>query len=459
MSDQTTTVAVAPQGAPGSFAPNPRMEEQLKNTTPELLAGDIAMRAVARMAGAQPAVPAGAGQHAQGAAPAGCPPQQATPVQPQAGVSPAAASPADPARPAAPSLEQRFAAPESVEQPVARVLPEVPPAQDIPEPQNLADNAHHAFAASRAQVKQFRDLAEQYRHETEAMRQKYDEYMKRENAIAEKLTAEQKRSHDLEEEVGKLDLSRSPSFRQKFDVPLQGKRDEIASILRDNGMSDQDAASLSEEIMVADASQVSGLVSNLPTIAQGMIMVRHNEASGLWSERAQALDDWRTTQSGLTEVSAREGAVVNAQRRAELANTAFERIKGVATMAWDDPEYVAQRNEAVEKAKAWYQNAPDDQIAAAAMEGALAPFAYRRVSELEQQVVQLQQQLEAAMRVRNPTVAPYFRSVPVVQPPPQKAPQQPLGTIPGQPWATPADAAVSASSIADGMVRGVLGLR
>ena len=298
-------------------------------------------------------------------------------------------------------------------------------------------------------------MAEDYRAQVEAVRKQYETYSQRENALAEKLTAAENRSHELEEEIGKLDLKRSPAFQQQYDLPLQQVQDEIAKILVDNGYQQDAAIQAANDIMMADANQVPEMVRELPSVVQGMVMYKHNDADALWARRSQAIDEWRTTQTGLSEVGARADAVQSAQHRADVASAAIDRIRSLApTMQWDAPEFVKRRDEAIEKAKAWYQTAPEDQIAAAAMEGTLAPFAYERMNALEQEVARLQQQLEASARLRNPTVTPYYPSVPIVLPP---RPPTPPGQVPGQPWAAPVDNKTNPMQAAEMAVGNTLG--
>ena len=371
------------------------------------------------------------------------PPLQPTP-QPPAEQQPGQ-PPVPPPAPVA-DLATRFADPGEKKHEAPVALPELPPEQDVPDPQGMGDNAHHAFAALRAQSKQYRKLAADYRQQYENVRQQYEGYAARESALAEKLTAAEQKTKQLEEDIGKLDLERSPTFRQQYDTPIYGKEDEITSILTQNGMQANEAKELSRTILqTADPNDVPNLIGNLPTITQGMLMVKYNEANELWAKRDQALSDWRQTQMGLNAVSAKTNAVVDAQRRSELAATAFTRIASEPVMKWDDEVTVAKRNTAIEQAKAWYQQAPEDQIAAAAMEGALAPLAYERIAALEAENAELRRTLNAGSQFSNPPVAPFYAGVP-------QPPQQPKA----QPWATPMQT-VDPFSVASAFVKQALG--
>ena len=309
-------------------------------------------------------------------------------------------------------------------------IPEVPAEQNIQLPQNVAENVGHAFAASRAEARNYRQMAEQFRSQLEAERAKAAGGSEKEAQLAHEINEWKQRYETLENRLGQMDLSQSREFREKYDAPLQGIRDEIVSVLKANGAQDADAAKAAEDIMVSESPE--GLIAHLPAAAQGMIMYKLKDAASLWTQRSQALDEWRSTQKGLEEVSVRDNFVASAERRAKLADEAFERLAKIApTLQWSDPEYDPRKQEAIAKAKAWYQQAPDDQVAAAAMEGFMAPFAYEVIQQLTQQVNELRSQLNGRTRLGAPPVAPYFKSAAVVAPPP---PPPPKPGTPEQPW-------------------------
>ena len=343
--------------------------------------------------------------------------------QPQPAPAPAPA-PEPPVPPPPVSIADRYAAPDPNAQPVVPTLPDIPPQEDIRLPENTAENVGHAFAAARAEAKKYRQMAEEFKAQVEKVRADYESYAQRESALAEKLTAEQNRAHDLEEKIGKMDLEQSPAFKAKYDAPISAIREEIAKTLVANGYQQTQADELSKQVVLAEnAAAVAALpgVSELPSTVQGMLMYKFNESDGLWAQRNQALSEWRATQQGLQQTTVREDAVVSAQHRAELAATGLDRIsKVVPQFIWNDPEFVKLRDTEVEKVKAWYGQAGEDQLAAAAVEGALvAPFAYRLVEGLGQKIVELQGVIDARNQLGSPRTVPYYHGAPPPPPPPK----------------------------------------
>ena len=371
------------------------------------------------------------------------------PVPPAPAPAPAPApvppAPAPAPAPTAFDINSRYAAPDPDAKPVVPELAEVPPQEDIRIPENTAENVGHAFAASRAEARRFRQMAEDYRGQVEKVRKDYETFAQRESALAEKLTESQKQVAELEDRLGKMDLEQAPAFREKYDAPIRDIQAQLARTLQENGFSPDEADDRARQIVLAeDAQSVQALLSELPDVVKGMAMYKFQEADALFAQRAQALNEWRATQTGLEQVSHREDAVISAQRRNDLVTEGLRRVEAVVPgNIWTDPEFARYRAEQEDKVKAWYGNAPEDQIAAAAVEGAfVAPYLYRMVDGLMNTVVQLKEQLSAGRRLRNPPASPYYPSVPLAKPPePQKADDEGKSWTPVDPATSPVDAA------------------
>lgn len=364
-------------------------------------------------------------QVAQPPAPA-APPQPPAPapapvVQPPA-PAPAPAPAAQPPPPPPPpqSLADRYSGQKPVQQDTP--IPDIPQEQQIQLPQDDSDRSGigHAFAASRAEARQYRQLAEQLKQRLEAAAAEKAKFLEEKAAFEKQLLDGETRAKDLEDQIGKLDLERSPAFREKYDRPVLEIRDQLAQEFERNGIKPEDAATLANDVLNANSmDDVPVLLAQLPNAVQGMAIYKWQEATGLFNQRDQALNEWRQTQTGLEQVTGKETAVMTAQRRQELCNTGFDRVSKVVTF-WNDPAFDKYRQAQEANVKAWYSQASDDQLAAAAVEGALvAPFAYAQIEALQNLVSELQGRLQGHARLASPPVAPYF---PGSQPPPPPPP-------------------------------------
>ena len=262
------------------------------------------------------------------------------------------------------------------------------------------------------------------RRRYDALAHERDEIVAKRDEALKQLADEQGRSHSLEDQIGRLDLERSPAFREKYDVPIIAIRNELAGQFVHAGVPQDRAVKLADQVVQTQSpDDVPAVVSELPTAVQGMAMYKHAEVNRLFEERERELNDWRATQEGLSEVGARESVEVSARQRNELCDTGIDRLSR-AVRFWDDPAFVSYRDAQASKVKAWFAQAPRDQIAAAAVEGALvAPFAYDQIEKLQREVADLRGRYESRMRLSAPGVAPYYAPVAPPAPPPPPPPQ------------------------------------
>lgn len=329
-------------------------------------------------------------------------------------------------------------------------LPDIPPEQNIVITQNTPDNIGHAFAASRAEARQFRQLAEQMKQQLEAERAQSADWSSREDGYQKQLEELRQSRDELADVVGQLDLTRDPRFRARYDRPLQDVQDRIAQALFDSGYSEADADEGARQLVLADSDDRDVSQLGLPPEAVGKIAYCLQEADGLWAERAQALSDWQNTRTGVEEYAERDYAEQNAAYRADIVDRAVEKALTIApTLQWDDAEYAPRRDAAVTRAKAWYQNAPDEQIAAAAIEGFMAPFAYEVIDRLKAEVNDLRGRLAGRVSLSAPPVAPLYSSQPLPQPATPPPPPQAV------PW-TPVSQAGNTNAMALQLVQGLL---
>ena len=351
--------------------------------------------------------------------------------EPQVAQPPAPQPPA-PQPPAPLTLADRYSGQKPAQQDTP--IPDIPQEQQIQLPQDDNDRSGigHAFAASRAEARQYRQLAEQLKQRLEAAAAEKAKFLEEKAAFEKQLLDGQTRAKDLEDQIGKLDLERSPAFREKYDRPVLEIRDQLAQEFERNGIKPEDAAALANDVLNANSmDDVPVLLAQLPNAVQGMAIYKWQEATGLFNQRDQALNEWRQTQTGLEQVTGKETAVMTAQRRQELCNTGFDRVSKVVTF-WNDPAFDKYRQAQEANVKAWYSQASDDQLAAAAVEGALvAPFAYAQIEALQNLVAELQGRLQGHARLASPPVAPYFSgSQPPPPPPPPPKQEKPQDANP-----------------------------
>lgn len=424
----------APQQAPAQGSPAPFDPGQTAFAQSADPAKDIASAALANLFGQQPTQYQPPIQVApqQPAQPAPAPAQQTNPQVP---------APVPPTNPQVPppapqpvvqpqvDITARYADPQSPNTPA--IIPDIPQEQNIQLPENSPESVGRAFAASRAEARQYRQLAESLRQQLTDAEARRGEFDKQSADLNAELAKERERAKGLEDELGRLDLTRSTEFQAKFDKPLQEIEGQVYQTLLSNGYDQDNAAAAARQVVMAQSlDELGDLMQNLPDVVRGQLAYKFSEADKLWAARQQALNEWQTTSAGLEAASTRDRAAEAAHRRSELASGALERLSTtVAPMVWNDPAFAEYRAENEAKAKAWLGQAPEPQVAAAALEGMLvAPFAYKLIEGLSAEVLKLRSALDARHRAASPTVAPYYVSPPVPAAPSRPAvPTTPLG--------------------------------
>ena len=367
-------------------------------------------------------------------------PPVAPPVPPP--VQPAAQSAGLPAQPVAQPAVQpppapapvdyggRYAGPQAPADPLASLqeAPALAPEAPVVPPQNMNEQQNHAWAAIRAQSSQNRWLAEEYRGKYNQIVESTRKFQEERTAFGEQLNAKDKRITELEDEIGRMDLTRSSAFQEKYDRPIQAVCADIARTLEDNGQSPEAAMSLAREVLTVEKAQIPSLIASLPTHVQGIIMVNAEKADQMYAARDQALADWRTSAEGLAAVQERGNSLVAAQHMDKMAEAAVGIIRSmpsdVRPPAYQvvDPAFAADRDAQERKFRSWVSQAPEEQKYAAMLEGFMAPKTYEMLEHVMAENAQLRQIVASRGRLAAPPVASAPGYTP---PPPPPPPQQP----------------------------------
>lgn len=349
------------------------------------------------------------------------PPPVQLPVQPQPPPTQPAPQPVD--------FASRYSGQQPAQADPLAGLQEAPalaPEVQVAAPQNMNEQQNHAWAAMRAQSNANRRQAEEFRGKYNQLVESTKKFQEERTTFGEQLNAKDKRITELENEIGRMDLTRSPAFQQKYDAPIQSLCAEIAQTLEANGRSKEDADALAREVLSVDRSQVPDLIAQLPTHVQGVIMVKAEQADQLFSARDSALADWRSSAEGLAAVQERGDSLIAAQHSDKMAEAALGIIRSMPPESKPpayqvvDPAFAADRDAQEHKFRAWVQQAPEEQKYAAMLEGFMAPKTYEMLNQVMLENRQLRQVIASRGRLAAPPVAAAPAYVqPVVQPPPR----------------------------------------
>lgn len=335
-----------------------------------------------------------------------------------------------------------------VPQPAPQVQPVMPPAEQPPipapgptqdppppaaeptalpeQPLTEEDKRAHAFATLRYENKQLTSQVSDLQKALEAEQAKNAEEARKYQEINQQLDEERRARVSVEDTLGRTNLAESKEFKARFDDKHDDVVRRLTEIIVDKTETTdpKKAEDFARGMLAAQDDEVLHAVDRLPSYVQGSIYNLVQEGRRISAERTEALEQWRTTQTGLTEAAARQRAADLSIRRQELADRAVAAISGaeyIPALYITEPEFVAARNKRLEDARAFVRTATEDDLANAAVEGILAPMNYELLEILRKENERLQGQLDAMMR----TSSPMLRATPGSAPAPAK-PAEPL---------------------------------
>lgn len=344
-----------------------------------------------------------------------------------AGATPAGASPAPATAPAA-------ASPTSIPAPASAPVaaPVVTPAVQPPAPVGMmAGLAEAALAASSgtpvaepqvsapaeepvppeaAATEKSRNAWTAIRHENKTFKAKIAELESKLKAgdpeVQQKLQSLQEQVAEYEDKIGRLDLTQSKTFKNKYDLPIEQYRARGAQMLaRFTERAPDEAKAFIQELEGADPATVREALAGEPPAVQGAVLQALVDLQEAKSVRDRAISDWRTT---------KEANVVSASKDEEaemLRQVVQESNQAVSTLAktpeeggegsWifsdqlDNPAWQEQKQKITSMARAALRDKID--IPKLVHEGAAAPV-YRKLAET---LYQENQSLKAALGARD----------------------------------------------------------
>lgn len=347
----------------------------------------------------------------------GLPPPGSTPPDGQPPAPPAPPQPPQPAPPAPPAtppgqpvplpadikskLGNRFSAQDS--EPIFKPVAEPPPPQDPPpgdEPPAGTTPQAHAFAQLRSENAKYKRevipamenakrLAEEARAAAEA---------KVAAILAEKTAVEQEKT-SLLEQLGRVSLTESPQFKEKYGTKELTVTQKLTGALQKfAGMTPEQAAEFASQVRqsTGDAEGLTRATAELHPAVAGAAMIAAQEYAAIEEEMKHEVSNWRQTSAAAGVQQSREAVVQSAEERKQLADEAiaFAKRQGNPVFASTDPEEAAEVADVMDAFHGFVQSATEAELVKAASEGFTAPFLYQRIAQREQEITELRQQLQ-----------------------------------------------------------------
>ena len=314
-----------------------------------------------------------------------------TPAAPAAPSQPAApAQPTAPAQPAAQlsapgvvtreQLHGMFSNPK-VQPAEVSAASAVPPDDPIAEPENMGDKAKNAWAELRSRERALRQAVSERQKQIDELVTAQEKFQQERTQLAEALQKKDDELKKANDKLGKLDLSGSIEFRQRYDQPLQQSVANLDQVIHDTiegADSPETIEKIRQFIVRSDDNAFQEYIAGLPVDSQGALIEKRRTFIELYAQRQQAIEKWQETSKGLTATAAQQNAADAALARQRNAEAAIrfnmvELPQDKRAYVLTDAEFGEDVRNANEEFKAFMQTATDEEMARAAYLGHLIP--------------------------------------------------------------------------------------
>lgn len=379
------------------------------------------------MAAAVPAAPVPGGATAE--------PVTQTPIAgpPAGGAGPSAEPPVTPppAPPASPqSLSSRYTEEPAPAGPPASSseIPETPPSAEPGKP--AGEREVYTWGKLRTEAKRLEQEAQAAKSALEALRHQAEEDARARASLAAEVEKFKGRESELIEKLGKLSLSESPEFQEKYGLKLSALKSKLGTALvKYAGVSEGDTEAFSAKLLSSPAAELPSLLEGLNPSVAGMILNITSEASAIEEARTQELANWKSSSAAARMTQTREAVLAQAESRRRESEQAVDFAKRLGNPVYGatDPGIQEVAQKISQEFHGFVQTATEAQLIRAAAEGFTAPYLVEIISGLQRENAELSDRLSTRLRAAQPPITPF--SPATVPPPP---PTLPKGVTPAE---------------------------
>lgn len=269
----------------------------------------------------------------------------------------------------------------------------------------------HAFAKLRTDLRAQQQYSKEVAAAATQAKTEIENAKKERDSLAAILEAERTRVKDLDEKVSKLSLVESPSFRQKFDAPLDDVVSKTTKFLLEGGMAPDArvAEKRAKELLAADAADIVEATESLPRSVVNQMVALASKYGELSGERERALKDWKVAKTAAEKSYDMSSTEERIQNRRQLADKALDHARSVSpilsAMASRDMEAA---REVETQFSAFAQHATDEELMKCASEGFIAQEMYDELTALRAQNAELRARMEGRRLAGHPPIGPTY---------------------------------------------------
>lgn len=176
-----------------------------------------------------------------------------------------------------------------------------------------------------------RKVIEKYAYESRELKRQLREAQESSGTPAEGEDL-QSRIAELEEELGRMDLSRSPAFKNRYDVPIENLDKRALTLLTRSGVPEEDAQALLERMSSTNDLRQRELMfdeleADVSPSVVGTILQATVERDDLLQVRETALTDWKTSKAAVEEQAKQEKQARDTKAVKELLKSAVDSVR------------------------------------------------------------------------------------------------------------------------------------
>jgi hypothetical protein len=192
---------------------------------------------------------------------------------------------------------------------------------------------------------------------------------------------------DYEEKIGRLDLSQTKAFKDRYDSKLADLAVRGAQTLQQAGRDESSASFIMQQLIQTngDVNQIQEILAEEQPMIQSAMLNVVNEILAVGGKRAQALEDWKATRAVLQDGVERGDVASTAAAVVEYTKSGAQQLEQEDSWIFressEDLDWNEQRHDIIRGAQRVLVEGDNAEIARYVMEG-FASSRYRKLFEV-----------------------------------------------------------------------------
>ena len=222
----------------------------------------------------------------------------------------------------------------------------------------------------------------------------------------EDIEAERKRALELEDTLGKIDVTKSKRFQELYDKPIASVFSKVVQQFMKAGRTQDQAVEKARRIFkpgMQDPRALSAELDDESSLVVGAVSALLDEREQLAQRREDALQNWRQEQAAEAEDRTRRDAASVSELLTKAATTGFDRALGEGSWLFregEDPKWNAGVKARKDAVLGFMRGGKPEELAYLVAEGVAAPVYRKAYERAKAEVEDLRSQLASTGRLR-----------------------------------------------------------